>query len=238
MEPQSQEKTGRRLPWTKVVQALLYFLLLPFVPLIVSWRWGWWQGWVGAGLAILATVVSRVLALRKNPDLAAERGQTTSGEGTKSWDRVLVPVVAIFGPLALYVVAGLDERFAWSPDLPVGVNLAGLVAVFLGYVLGTWALVENRFFSSVVRIQKDRGHTVVTSGPYRLVRHPAYSGAVGAVLGGALLLNSLWALHPAGLVVVGIVIRTALEDRTLQAELPGYAEYARQTRYRLLPGIW
>jgi len=238
MEPQSQERTGRRLPWTMVVRALFYFLVLPFVPLLVSWRWDWWQGWVSAGLAILASAVSRALALHKYPDLASERGQGTSGEGTKGWDRVLGPAIALYGALALYVVAGLDARFNWSPAMSPVVNLAAAGVIVLGYALGTWAMVENRFFSSVVRIQKDRGHSVVTTGPYRFVRHPAYAGGIWSALGGPLLLGSLWALLPAGLVVVSVVIRTALEDRTLVAELPGYAEYAQRTRYRLLPGIW
>jgi protein-S-isoprenylcysteine O-methyltransferase Ste14 len=239
MEPQSQEKkTARAIPWPKLVQALVYFLVLPFVPLLVAWRWTWWQAWLSAGLAILASAVSRALALRRNPDLAAERAQSTGAEGTKSWDRLIVPVIALLGPVVSYIVAGLDQRFGWSPDLPVAVNLVSAGVIVLGYALGTWAMVENRFFSSVVRIQKDRGHTVVTTGPYRFLRHPSYAGGVWAALAGPLLLGSLWALLPAGLVVVGVVMRTALEDRTLQEELPGYAEYARQTRYRLLPGVW
>jgi len=238
-EGSGSDRTLRRsLPWTTVVQALFYFLVLPFVPLLVAWRWTWWQGWLSAGLAILASAVSRALALRRNPDLAAERAQGTSGEGTKGWDRVLGPAIAFYGSLILYAVAGLDKRFGWSPDLPLVLNLVSAGVTVLGYALGTWAMVENRFFSSVVRIQKDRDHSVVTTGPYRFVRHPSYAGGIAAVLAMALLLGSLWALIPAGLMVGGIVVRTALEDQTLQAELPTYAEYARQTRYRLLPGVW
>ena len=239
MEEQSKQKAaGRALSWSVVLRALFFFLAMPFVPLLVAWRWDWWQGWASAGLAILASAVSRAVALRKNPDLAVERGRGTSGEGTKGWDRVLGPAVALYGSLALSVVAGLDKRFGWPPELPVWLNLLGAGLIALGYALGTWAMVVNRFFSSVVRIQKDRGHTVVTTGPYRFVRHPAYSGGALALPAGALLLGSLWALIPASLVAVALVARTALEDRTLSEELPGYADYARQTRYRLFPGIW
>jgi protein-S-isoprenylcysteine O-methyltransferase Ste14 len=238
------QKTGsgktlrEALRWQVIVQLLLLLILIPLLPLLITWRWGWWQGWTAAGLPLFAMIVSRVLALRKNPDLAAERGQTTAAEGTKGWDRIIMPAVALYGPALVYVVAGLDARFAWSPGLPAAVNLVGVVVIVLGYALGTWAMVENRFFSSVVRIQTDRGHNVVSTGPYRFVRHPAYAGGIWVMPATALLLGSLWALVPAGLVVVGTVLRTALEDRTLQQELPGYAEYARQTRYRLLPGIW
>jgi protein-S-isoprenylcysteine O-methyltransferase Ste14 len=108
----------------------------------------------------------------------------------------------------------------------------------LGSALGNWAMLENRFFSGYVRIQTDRGHMVVSNGPYRSIRHPGYLGGIVTWLAAPLALGSLWALIPAGAVVVAYVIRTALEDRTLQAELDGYKEYARQTRYRLVPGVW
>lgn len=229
---------GQALRWQMVVQLLLVLVLFPMLPLLISWRWGWWQAWLAAGLPLVAMIVSRVLALRKYPDLAAERSQMTSAAGVKRWDRFLMPAVAFYLPAAVYTTAGLDERFSWSPDLPVAVHLVGLAVIVLGYAFSTWALVENRFFSSVVRIQTDRGHTVVSTGPYRLVRHPAYAAGIWVMAAFALLLGSLWALIPASLVAVGTVVRTALEDRTLQQELPGYAEYARQTRYRLLPGVW
>ncbi len=146
--------------------------------------------------------------------------------------------MALFGPLAVWIVAGLDERFGWSAPFAPWVQVVALVAVALSYLLGNWAMVANRYFSSVVRIQEDRGHTVVSGGPYRFVRHPAYTGSLFGTLAMAIALGSWWALIPAGVDAVGLIVRTGLEDRTLQAELPGYANYARQTRYRLFPGIW
>jgi protein-S-isoprenylcysteine O-methyltransferase Ste14 len=226
------------LRWQVILQLLAVLFLIPLLPLLITWRWDWWQAWAGAGLPFLAMIVSRALALRKHPDLAAERSQTTAAEGTKSWDRFILPAIAFVGPALVYAVAGLDSRLGWSPNMPVALNLVGVGVMVLGYALGTWAMVENRFFSSVVRIQTDRGHVVVTTGPYRFVRHPAYAGGVWVMPALALLLGSLWALIPAGLVIAGTVIRTALEDRTLQEELPGYAGYAQRTRYRLLPGVW
>jgi len=113
-----------------------------------------------------------------------------------------------------------------------------LIVMLLGYLLGSWALIENRFFSGVVRIQTDRGHRVVSTGPYRLIRHPGYAGALWAYLAIPLLLDSAWAFIPALLLVGVLVLRTALEDRTLQEELPGYKEFARKTRFRLIPWVW
>jgi protein-S-isoprenylcysteine O-methyltransferase Ste14 len=113
-----------------------------------------------------------------------------------------------------------------------------LLGVVLGYVLGTWAMVTNAYFSAVVRIQKDRGHKVVTDGPYRFVRHPAYAGGVVSSIAMPLMLGSFWALVPSGIALIFLVIRTKNEDKMLMEELPGYSDYAQQTRYRLVPGIW
>jgi protein-S-isoprenylcysteine O-methyltransferase Ste14 len=136
------------------------------------------------------------------------------------------------------IVAGLDVRFGWSPELALAIRLAALVLWLQGDVFSKWAAVSNRFYSRLVRIQEDRGHTVVTDGPYRTVRHPGYAGALLVGLATPIALGSLWALVPAVLLGLLLVIRTALEDRTLHAELSGYAAYAQQTRYRLVPLIW
>ena len=149
-----------------------------------------------------------------------------------------MPLVALVGPFAGLLVAGLDKRFGWSPEIPLGIQIAALALVILGYLLSIWAMVVNRFFSAVVRIQTERGHTVITTGPYSYVRHPGYDGGIVCNLAGAIALSSLWALIPGALVVLLTVVRTALEDRTLQEELVGYKEYAKRVRYRLLPGIW
>jgi protein-S-isoprenylcysteine O-methyltransferase Ste14 len=156
----------------------------------------------------------------------------------KAWDKVLAPLMALSLSLPLVIVAGLDHRFGWSPAFPLWLILLGFFLIAFGYAFAVWALVENRFFSSVVRIQTDRGHVVCDSGPYRIVRHPGYAGNILPLLGIVLALSSLWTLIPAAVALVIAVIRTALEDRTLQEELPGYKEYARQVRYRLMPGIW
>jgi len=138
----------------------------------------------------------------------------------------------------LVIVAGLDHRYGWSPAFPSWLVVLGFVLIALGYAFATWAFAENRFFSSVVRIQTERGHVVCDSGPYRVVRHPGYAGNVPPLLGIALALSSVWTLAPAAAALTITVIRTALEDRTLQDELPGYREHAQRVRYRLIPGLY
>jgi len=130
------------------------------------------------------------------------------------------------------------SHFGWSSPKPLSVHLIGMGAVALGFALFMWAMVSNAYFSEVVRIQEDRGHQVATDGPYRFVRHPGYSGAILAFLGTPLLLGSWWALIPTGFGVGGYILRTALEDKTLQLELEGYQAYTEQVHYRLIPGVW
>jgi protein-S-isoprenylcysteine O-methyltransferase Ste14 len=151
---------------------------------------------------------------------------------------VLAPLVSIGGSLVIMLVAGLNFRFGWPPAVALWVQLLALAVLVLGFASGTWAMFANRFFSGIVRIQADRGHSVVSAGPYCYVRHPGYVSAIIGNLSMPLALGSVWALIPAVITVVLIVVRTALEDRTLRAELPGYAEYAQRVRYRLLPGVW
>jgi protein-S-isoprenylcysteine O-methyltransferase Ste14 len=186
---------------------------------------------------ILSFVVSRLIVRRVHPDLIRERARGMGAQDTKPWDKVLAPMLA-FGSFFAAIVAGLDHLYGWSAAFPVWANIAALIVIVLGYTFSSWALIVNRFFSGTVRIQTERGHHVVTDGPYRFVRHPGYAGALLGFVLIPLLLDSLWALLPAGLLIAVVVVRTSLEDRTLQAELPGYAEYAQKTRYRLVPGIW
>ena len=147
------------------------------------------------------------------------------------------PLVAL-GSVVILVVAGLDVRFGWSPSFDLLVRVAGLAVVIAGYILGSYALMENRFFSGMVRIQRERGHRVVSGGPYRWVRHPGYAGAIATYLAMPPLLSSLWAWLPAVALVAILVVRTRLEDATLRAELEGYEAYAGRVRYRLVPGVW
>ena len=220
------------------IRFLLMLLILCGVLFLAAGTLNWPMGWVYVALTLFATLASRLLALRRHPDLLKERASFAEKRNAKPWDAALVQLVAVIGPAITQIVAGLNYRFGWPPAIPLWLALVALVLVIAGWAIGTWAMVTNRFFSAVVRIQTDRGHTVVADGPYRWVRHPAYAGGVIANLAVPIMLGSAWALIP-GVLTAGLtVLRTSLEDRTLQAELPGYADYAQRTRYRLLPGVW
>ena len=221
-----------------VVMFAAYVLLLSAVIFLAAGTLRWPMGWVYCGLTVTASLVSRGIVALVHPDLLSERGQFRRAEDVKSWDRPLSLAVGLLVPLVVLIVIGLDKRWSWSPLLPSWLAPLALVVAILSYAFATWAMVTNRFFSGVVRIQKDRGHHVVAGGPYRIVRHPGYAGGAMSMIATPLLLGSLWALIPAAGYIVLIVVRTRLEDRTLQEELPGYREYAQRTRYRLMPGLW
>jgi protein-S-isoprenylcysteine O-methyltransferase Ste14 len=220
-----------------LLQVLLFVVIVPFLPLLISWRWGWWEAWVYAIVCILGFAISRALAGRRHPGLLAERGRMLRHEDAKPWDKALAPLVGLGGAL-LPLAAGLDARFGWSAGFSLPVKLAALILIIGGYALSSYALVENAFFSGMVRIQTDRGHRVVTGGPYRWLRHPGYAGALLAYVTTPLFLDSAWTFVPAALLTTVLVIRTRLEDQTLQAELDGYRAYAERVRFRLLPGVW
>jgi protein-S-isoprenylcysteine O-methyltransferase Ste14 len=223
--------------WRAIVQMVIIILIAPFIPMIISSQWDWWQAWAYAVVSILSFILSRLVVVRKHPDLIKERARFMQAKDTKPWDKVLAPLLGL-GSILILVVTGLDKYYGWAFASNLTVNLIALTGIVLGYGFSSWALIENRFFSGTVRIQTERGHHVVSTGPYRIMRHPGYAGGLFGYVFIPLLLDSLWAFIPAILLVIVMVTRTALEDKTLQAELPGYKEYAQKTRYRLLPGIW
>jgi protein-S-isoprenylcysteine O-methyltransferase Ste14 len=220
-----------------IVQLLLFIVVVPLLPLLISRQWDWWEAWVYALIVIVGFVISRALAARKHPDLLAERARFMDHEDTASWDKVLAPLVGLGGGL-IPLVAGLDALFNWSLTFSLPLKLVALAVFVAGYALGAYALMENRYFSGTVRIQTERDHKVVSSGPYRWVRHPGYAGALLSYLATPIFLDAAWAFLPVLFLGTVLVIRTALEDQTLQNQLAGYSDYAQKVRYRLLPGVW
>ena len=197
-------------------------------------RLNWSNAWVLLGLNCAASLATTAL-LWRHTELLAERSNIKAG---KSWDKAIVPITVLLGPVATWITAGLDTRFHWSDGMPPFAFITGVVIAVLAAALIAWAMRSNKFFSSVVRIQKDRGHLVITVGPYRFVRHPGYTGMAAFTLATPLILNSRWAFVPAVITAAMTVLRTVLEDRTLHSELDGYADYARRVKYKLLPAIW
>ena len=195
----------------------------------------WTRGWICTVLYLGALLTCRAVLKKRNPGLLEQR-ETAIRNDTKSFDKIFL---RLFLPLTIVqpVVAGLDARFNSAP-LPFWTVYPAIIQFIVSAALITWALVENPHAESSVRIQNDRGHTVVASGPYRFVRHPMYVGLVQLHQSMAVILGSTWTIALAGLITILFLWRTALEDQTLRRELPGYEEYTTVTRYRVMPGIW
>lgn len=213
------------------VATILIFAVLVFLP---AGRLSWSFGWMYIAIILINFGICWWCLLRWNPDLIERRMRF--GKGTKTWDKIWA---VLYTPVtvAVYVVAGLDARDGIS-SLPGIAWLLGIAIFIPGAAMFTWAMVVNPFFEKTVRIQIEFDHRVIDTGPYAYVRHPGYLGFAGWIFSTPFLLASAWAIIPALLAVVGIAIRTELEDRTLYAELPGYPEYAARVRYRLFPGVW
>ncbi len=232
---QQSDIGGEARRWIALV---FTYVSMPMFLFLSGWDFAWWQGWLYTVLLIVIGIGSRVLAEKRHPGLMAERVRFGKDQNVKPWDRILAPLMAISITFPLFIVAGLDHRFGWSPDFPIWLNILGFILIIAGYSFASWALIENRFFSSVTRIQTERGHVVCDSGPYKLVRHPGYAGNIPPLPGIALALGSVWTLVPAVIALIITIVRTIMEDRALHQELPGYSEYANNVRYRLIPGLF
>jgi len=231
-QPEAKPEAGRGV-LQFLIKASVGVLVTAALLFIPAGRLDWIMGWVYIGAYLLAQAVT---ALVVDPELLAER--ETRHKDAKKWDMVLLSLWGLASTLAPMVIAALNVRFGWLPRMSLAVQTGGVVLFLLGWAIVIWAMTSNLFFSKVVRIQRDRGHSVATGGPYQIVRHPGYVGASAQSLATPLILGSVWALIPGVLGVLLLIIRTALEDKTLHEELEGYEEYAQQVRHRLLPGVW
>ncbi len=219
----------------RMLQIIFQIIIIAAILFISSGRLDWWMAWVYLGIFVAGVCVNMILIIRKNPELIEERSQIKAN--TKKWDFYLAGLLSLVSIVVL-LVSGLDIRFEWSEEIPFVLQFAAVVLVVLGSVLGSWAIVSNPYFASTVRIQSERGHKVVSNGPYRYIRHPGYAGWILSGIALPVMLGSLWALIPSGLTALILIIRTGLEDRTLRRELPGYEEYSQNTHFRLVPYVW
>lgn len=216
----------------KTVVTVLFLFALIFIP---AGTLNWPEAWLL--LLLYFTFVTGVIIWlkKKSPGLLKER--MSPRKDAKTWDKRIIRVYSLL-LIVFFIVPGLDAvRFRWS-EIPLFVKALGFIGYFPAIGFAFWAMKENAYSSAVVRIQKERGHTVCTTGPYRFVRHPMYLGVILAIFCLPLSLGSLLTFIPASIIAVLFIIRTSLEDKTLQQELPGYKEYAEKVRYRLLPGVW
>jgi protein-S-isoprenylcysteine O-methyltransferase Ste14 len=236
--PSGTPPSGGSISAARIALSLVVVLgglaTLLFIP---AGRLDWVEAWalIAAYTAFLAAYAW--WGLRRDPDQLRERGHARRAENVKPWDRIiLVAYTALL--LLTFIVAGLDAgRFRWSA-VPLPAKLVAWLGLAGAGALIFWAITTNTYLSRMARIQDDRGQVVITAGPYRHVRHPMYLGVILLFLGTPVALGSWWALLPGAAIAALFVLRTAKEDRMLREELPGYPEYARHVRYRLVPGIW
>jgi len=217
------------------VRETMGLVMLALFLFISAGRWDWGWGWALVILMAAWVIGTALAVIPRYPELLADR--VSPKKGAKQWDAAVMGTIGVLS-LAGYVIAGLDVRNGWTTSLPSILQWIALVLVAAGYALVVWATASNAFFSATVRIQTERGHSVATGGPYRFVRHPSYVGMIAVYLGTPILLGSWWAGLLGIAAALLILLRTTLEDRTLQAELAGYKEYAAKVKYRLVPGIW
>ena len=217
-------------------RGVMYKAYVAVVLMLSAGRWNWLAGWLYVFIFLMFDLATALEVIPKDPTLLIERSKFHPD--AKGWDKVIMPLAAGLLPLAGWIIAGLNLRWGWVPPLGRSWQLFGFLFTVLGHVVLVWAMSVNAFSSTQVRIQTDRGHTVANTGPYIFIRHPGYIGAMIFSLGIPLMLGSWWALIPGFTFVILYIIRTALEDRTLLDELPGYVDYAQYVKYRLVPGVW
>lgn len=212
----------------------IYTLLRSIALLLPAGNLLWPAGWLFL-LSGLAVDLKDRFAM--SADLKAERDSMGSREGSQRWDKLLAMVRFALQCLAL-VLSGLDHRLGWSHQVPVCMQVAAFLIIMGGYTLRGWAQTHNRFFSSIVRVQTDRGHNVCSTGPYAWIRHPGYCGSIMIYLAMPIMLGGYWAICAVIPMVALWEARAVWEERLLKEKLQGYEEYMRRVRYRYVPGVW
>ncbi len=263
MNAETKNNQMQKLIVKRLIQVAVQFFMVAAILFIASGQLDWLWAWVYLIVGLSGTLIATPIMLRTNPEVIAERAEIK--ENVKGWDKTFGKY-SMTVTLAMLVVAGLDQRFGWSAQpfgwsgkpfglsaqpigwsgkpfglpygFPLGLHIIGVAMYAIGIALLFWSMVSNKYFSRYVRIQKERDHAVVCTEPYQHIRHPGYSALKISTLGTPLLLGSYWAIIPALLTAGGFMVRTSLEDQTLQAELDGYEEYTRRVRFKLLPGVW
>ncbi|MFX1570137.1 MAG: methyltransferase family protein [Promethearchaeota archaeon] len=230
-----EEKLNREgikgiLLWYSLI--IISFLALLFI----SGKWNWLNAWIYLGISVISQTANVLLSIKKNPGMLNERGKIVK-EGTKTFDKVFVTLTMPIILISMAIIALDAVVFRWS-FMPEYFLIIGIFISFPGFILGVWVMMTNPYFELTVRIQEDRHHIVINSGPYKIIRHPGYASEIILLFSTPMMLGSWWGYIPIGVMILGFIVRTALEDNTLRNELSGYEEYAKRTRYRLVPHIW
>ena len=193
--------------------------------------------WLYFITAIIHYSLSTAVQYKLNPQLLVQRLKVKR-EGSKLWDEILMRTSNLTMIVLIPVIAGLDIGRYQLSNLDINFILIGLVFVGISSFLLNDSMINNKYFEPTVRIQKERDHKVITSGPYSVIRHPGYLAGIMFAISIPLLIGSIYTFIPVGIYIFLMIIRTWLEDKTLQKELKGYLDYSKQVKYRLLPGIW
>lgn len=221
---------------TGIRKKAVYLVLLCLALFLPAGTLQWWQAWALIALSVLGVAFELLVLLPHDPALFAQRSAVQ--EGTKPWDTLITVLSVMVFYLIALVIAGLDFRFGWTPPFALWRHILGILFFLLSSMVVYWSMMVNTFFTSTVRIQTERSHQVCDRGPYAVIRHPGYAGALLTYIAVPLILGSWWAAIPAALSIIGFILRTYLEDKTLQQELNGYQAYTQRVKYRLLPGIF
>jgi len=216
----------------RLIQVFLTLLLQGVILFIAAGTFQWKWAWILLGLGVFILLIN-LSAIPK--EVIEERGKVK--KDAKKWDKVITSA-NIIPTILLYVFCGLDYRFGWTESINGLINIIGLLFILLGSLLFTWSMVSNNFFSTFVRLQTDRDHSVASGGPYRFVRHPGYVGYIIMSFATPLALGTLWGLPFSAITAILFIIRTSMEDTTLKKELAGYLQYSEKTKYRLVPFLW
>ena len=236
MTDQSEQDIRRPDTMKNILKRLMQVSITVIITLIILLVSAGMIKWIYAWIYTLASVLVIIINAFIFPcELISERGRKK--ENVEKWDKIITGII-IIPWFTLYIIAGLDIRFGWSAELALWIHIIALITFISGNALVSWSMVANNYFSTSVRIQYDRGHTVTSGGPYRYVRHPGYLGMIVFLLSTPIILGSFWALIPAIMTVILFIIRTSFEDNTLKNKLEGYMEYAERVKYRLISGIW
>ena len=218
-----------------LIKGFVTNLVFSAILFICAGRINYTQGWIFLSINVLSTLLN-YFTIHKNSELINERSRP--GEGIKSWDKSLLGLSAVVYVIII-VLAGLDSgRFLWTMNFNWNISLSGVILTLIGQILFLTARSQNTFFSSVVRIQKERGHVVCDTGLYKFVRHPGYLGMIISLMGLPLITTSIWSIIPTLIAIIILFVRTSLEDKTLINELDGYIGYTNKTRHKFIPLVW
>lgn len=219
----------------RLLRGLLGVCAWSVILFLAAGRLDWTRGWFFVGIYCANLLATEIIVSVRNPQILGERAKRH--KGTAGFDKVILPLVGVSFFL-FPLVAGLDAgRFRIS-HIGLGFVVAALPVYALGCAVVAWTMIANKHLEPTVRIQNERGHAVVASGPYALVRHPMYAGILLQSIAAPLLLGSWWAYVAIAMTCTLFLVRTVLEDRFLREKLEGYEQYAKQTRFRLVPGLW